>query len=76
MSGHGKIRHSIATLILFRYLPKYLQDEEACNTLEGGEELNEINEKLCQYLGDSWPAIATRHVAKFTVISIPLVSSC
>ncbi|XP_063682032.1 pyridoxal-dependent decarboxylase domain-containing protein 1-like isoform X2 [Bolinopsis microptera] len=58
----------------FQYLPKYLQDEEACNTLEGGEELNEINEKLCQYLGDRWPVIATRQVAKFTVISIPLVS--
>jgi hypothetical protein len=59
---------------LFRYLPKYLQDEEACNTAEGGEELNEINEKIVEYLENKWRVITTRQVARFTVISVPLVS--
>ncbi|KAL5253903.1 hypothetical protein ACHWQZ_G013608 [Mnemiopsis leidyi] len=58
----------------FQYLPKYLQDEEACNTPEGGEELNEINQKICDYLEEKWRVISTRQVARFTVISIPLIT--
>ena len=58
-----------------RYIPKYLQDEEACNTPEGVEELNEVNEKICDYLSCSWGELITiRPLAQFSVISVPLVS--
>ena len=49
----GMVLHILTRTMSYdpaRYLPKYLQDEEAAATPEGIEELNEINMKLADYL--------------------------
>jgi len=57
-----------------QYLPKYLQDEEACSSAEGKEELNSINTKLVDYCAQLYPCIEGRDVGDYCTISIPLMS--